>query len=237
MEIKMKTPKKQIIVLIAFNIIVLFGILLFTVAWNSPTRKMAKEKNNLQLIIEEQNVVIKTIKNQLNDIAKEKAIKKQNDKLCLENSMKHLNNKIDPDTQNIIIKSVIEESNKHNLPPLLVLCLIDQESSFNPLAHNSLNATGLMQIIPKYHMNRLKKYNIKKYELFHIKNNIKIGTEILKEYFDKNGNNTVKALQKYVGEVTKGKASNYVRNIINNYISLEIMFSMKNKTVKKESTR
>ena len=104
-----------------------------------------------------------------------------------------------------------------------MICLIHQESSFRPLAENKSGALGLMQIIPKYHQNKIDEMGLKRNELFYIENNIKLGIRILKEYFDSK-ENIVDALQKYVGATVKVNAGNYMEKIINNYITLQLKF-------------
>ena len=149
-----------------------------------------------------------------------------NTKQNLLDSLVYLNPNVDPQIQEQIILSLMTECGKHKLPPLLALCIIKEESNFNPLANNSLNATGLMQVIPKYHQDKIDKQGWKPHEVFFIKNNIFLGCQILKDYFDRS-DNIVKALQKYVGAVNKNNASKYLENIINNYITLEIKFFFK----------
>lgn len=143
--------------------------------------------------------------------------------LNLTKAIDYLNGNVDPMIKEQIVKTVNVECTKVGIPPLLVLCLIKEESNFNPLAHNSLNATGLMQVIPKYHQDKIKENRWSKKEVFYIKNNIKLGTMILKQYFDEKGD-IVSGLQKYVGALHKKKASQYIENIINNYITLQIKF-------------
>ena len=139
------------------------------------------------------------------------------------NSFNHLKSNVDPIVMDKIIDSIIIESNKNDIPALLILCLMFQESSFNHLASNSLNATGLMQIVPKYHQDKIDKFGIENNELFHIDNNIMIGVLILKDYFD-SSENIIEALQKYVGASTKNNASKYIENILNYYISLQMIY-------------
>ncbi len=145
-------------------------------------------------------------------------------KKFLLDSLYYLNPNIDTQIQIQIVESLIVECKKVNLPPLLVLCLIKEESMFNPLAKSSMGAIRLMQIIPKFHNNKITKNKLKPNEVYYIKNNIQLGCEILKEYFN-DKKNIVEALQKYVGAINKKNASKYIENIINNYITLEIMYT------------
>lgn len=174
---------------------------------------------------------------ELNNLTKERdsllVYKKKADNLKqnLMDSFTYLNPNVDPLIKEQIVNSLISECSKVNLPPLLVLCIIKQESNFNPLVKNGIDATGLMQIIPKYHQDKIEAHGWKPHEIFFIKNNILLGTEILKQYFIEEDNNMVKGLQKYVGAIVKSNASKYIENIINDYVSLEVMFFMDNRVI------
>ena len=157
--------------------------------------------------------------NEVTIINKQNAINSEENLLY---AVSFLNQNVDPAISIQIVITAIEQCVKHGLPPLLILCIIKEESNFNPLAQNNLGTVGLMQIIPKYHQSKIDKYKIKRNQLFFIENNIVIGCEILKEYFSDTGN-IVDTLQKYVGATVKENAAQYIENIINNYITLEIM--------------
>lgn len=129
-----------------------------------------------------------------------------------------LNPNVDEIISKQIIKAVIEECDKVYLPPLLILCIINEESKFDQLAVNKSGAKGLMQVITKYHPDKVE--NMKPNEVFFIKNNISIGIRVFKEYFNEYGN-IINALQKYVGATTKDNAREYIENIISNYLTIE----------------
>jgi len=143
-------------------------------------------------------------------------------------ALTHLNPRVDPLIKEQIVDALITESEKQNLPPLLPLCVIRFESNFNPLIKNKLGASGLMQVIPKYHQDKIDEYGWKPHEVFFIENNILLGCQILKEYFETTDNDIGKALQKYVGAIEKKNAGTYIEDIINSYLSLDIIYFMKN---------
>ena len=94
---------------------------------------------------------------------------------------------------------------KYELDPNLILAIIAIESSFNPFAESGAGAQGLMQIMPKYHQEKLQKFDeinpALSYEI-----NIMVGAQILKEYLDAHSSlNT--ALLRYVGVGANGKSS------------------------------
>jgi soluble lytic murein transglycosylase-like protein len=83
------------------------------------------------------------------------------------------------------------------LDPLLVLAVIAIESRFNPIAESVMGAKGLMQIIPKYHLDKLRAAGGED-KVFDPESNIQIGARILQEYVYRGG--TLEAgLQQYNG--------------------------------------
>lgn len=83
------------------------------------------------------------------------------------------------------------------LDPLLVLAVISIESRFNPVAESVMGAKGLMQIIPKFHLEKLAPYGGEEAAL-DPESNILVGTRILQEYVYRTG--TLEAgLQTYNG--------------------------------------
>jgi soluble lytic murein transglycosylase-like protein len=81
--------------------------------------------------------------------------------------------------------------------PLLIIAVMAVESSFNPIAESVAGAKGLMQIIPKYHGDKLKPYGGEQ-AVFDPATNIQVGARILKEYIRSTGNVGI-ALQMYAG--------------------------------------
>ncbi|MCC7485524.1 MAG: lytic transglycosylase domain-containing protein [Burkholderiales bacterium] len=86
---------------------------------------------------------------------------------------------------------------QHGLDPLLIIAVIAIESRFNPIAESMAGARGLMQVIPKYHSDKLEEFGGDK-ALFDPVANIKVGTRILKDYVRLTGN-LGSALQMYAG--------------------------------------
>ena len=106
--------------------------------------------------------------------------------------------KIDPILAKEIATAIEKYSNQYNFPPELIICLIEKESSFRPMAVSKAGCEGLLQINRKFHKEKLKKLNIKGDQIFHIDNNINVGVMILREYYNKT--KTISgALRKYLG--------------------------------------
>src|SRR5690606_23780012 len=73
------------------------------------------------------------------------------------------------------------------LDPLLIIAVISIESSFNPIAESVAGAKGLMQIIPKYHGDKLSEFGGPE-AIYDPVINIHVGAQILKEYIRITGN-------------------------------------------------
>ncbi len=81
--------------------------------------------------------------------------------------------------------------------PLLILAVMAIESRYNPVAESNMGAKGLMQVIPKFHPEKLIEHGGEGALLDpHI--NIQVGAQILREYLRRFGE-TETALQMYAG--------------------------------------
>jgi soluble lytic murein transglycosylase-like protein len=81
--------------------------------------------------------------------------------------------------------------------PLLILAVISVESRFNPIAESTFGAKGLMQVIPKFHKDKLAEHGSDE-ALLDPEVNIKVGSQVLREYLRRFGD-TETALQAYAG--------------------------------------
>ncbi|HJS78944.1 MAG TPA: transglycosylase SLT domain-containing protein [Burkholderiales bacterium] len=84
-----------------------------------------------------------------------------------------------------------------SLDPLLILAVMAIESSYNPIAQSVMGARGLMQVIPKYHPEKLEPHGGEQ-ALLEPTVNILVGAQILREYQRRLGD-TEAALQMYAG--------------------------------------
>lgn len=88
------------------------------------------------------------------------------------------------------------EADKHeHISPELVLAVIQKESSLNAKAASSYGAKGYMQVVKRFHAEKLAKNE----SLTDPKVNIRVGTEILQEYTNLKKGNLRDALAKYSG--------------------------------------
>lgn len=81
--------------------------------------------------------------------------------------------------------------------PLLILAVMAVESRYNPVAESTMGARGLMQVIPKFHGDKLLEHGGET-ALLDPQVNIQVGARILREYLRRFGE-TETALQMYGG--------------------------------------
>lgn len=89
---------------------------------------------------------------------------------------------------------------QENISPLLVVAMMQQESSLNPKAHNAYGAKGLLQVVPRFHKKLLSELHVQ--NLYAPHENILAGTRILASYLRQERGNLVLALQRYGGSKT-----------------------------------
>ncbi|MEP7084627.1 MAG: transglycosylase SLT domain-containing protein, partial [Betaproteobacteria bacterium] len=94
------------------------------------------------------------------------------------------------------IDAAFTEAKRNRLDPLLVIAVIAIESRFNPVAQSDQGATGLMQVIPRFHADKFSAANGE--TVLDPRTNIKVGAQVLKEYIIRAGNESA-GLQLYNG--------------------------------------
>lgn len=103
--------------------------------------------------------------------------------------------------------------------PLLILAVISVESRFNPVAESAFGAKGLMQIIPKFHKEKLVEHGGADDALLDPDVNIQVGAEVLREYIRRFGG-TETALQAYAGAFEEPN-SMYAKQVLSERSRLE----------------
>jgi len=86
---------------------------------------------------------------------------------------------------------------QHSVDPLLILAVMAVESRYNPVAESVVGAKGLMQVMPKFHLDKLLDHGGEP-ALLEPEVNILVGAQILREYQRRLGD-TEAALQMYAG--------------------------------------
>lgn len=116
----------------------------------------------------------------------------------------------DPQQRLELLKLVHFEATRVNLPPELVLAVIDVESNFNSWAISVVGAQGLMQIMPFW----LKEIGRPHDNLLRAETNVRMGCTILRYYIDKERGDITRALGRYNGSLGKNKYPNLVFNAL-----------------------
>ena len=105
----------------------------------------------------------------------------------------------DPAERITILENVHREAARADLPPELVLAVIDTESNFDRFAVSSAGARGLMQVMPFW----LAELNAPDANLFDIQTNLRMGCTILRYYMDMENDQYSPALARYNGSTGK----------------------------------
>ena len=104
-----------------------------------------------------------------------------------------------------------DSAEEHGFDPLLIVAIMAVESSFNPRAVSNMGAQGLMQVIPRYHHDKIGKGQ-GKYALFDPELNVRVGTLVLQEGVQRYGS-LQRALQYYNGSL-KDPHARYTRKVM-----------------------
>ena len=93
---------------------------------------------------------------------------------------------------------------RHSLDPLLILAVMAVESRYNPVAKSDMGAKGLMQVIPRFHLEKLADHG-GELALLEPEVNILVGAQILREYLNR-FRDLETALQMYAGALDEPTA-------------------------------
>ncbi len=110
------------------------------------------------------------------------------------------------------VLAAAEESGRDvGIDPLLIVAIMAVESSFNPKAQSNMGAQGLMQVIPRYHKDKMGDKRGKN-ALFDPEFNVQVGTKVLHEGLQRYGT-MQRALQYYNGAL-KDPEARYTRKVM-----------------------
>ena len=86
---------------------------------------------------------------------------------------------------------------ERRIDPMLVIAIISVESSFNPYSQSVVGAQGLMQVMPRFHQDKIPEWAGEKPFLDPV-SNVHIGTHVLQEAIRRQGS-LMMGLQQYAG--------------------------------------
>lgn len=116
---------------------------------------------------------------------------------------------------NVALEPVLraaEEAGKHvGIDPLLIVAVMAVESSFNPFAESNMGAQGLMQVIPRFHMDKIGDARGKD-ALFDPQLNVRVGTLVLHEGLRRYG--SMQSALQYYGGALKDPEAGYARKVM-----------------------
>ena len=112
----------------------------------------------------------------------------------------------DPAERIELLTLVHMEAKRVELPPELILAVIEVESNFDRYAVSVAGALGLMQIMP-FWLDEIGRPND---NLLHTDTNLRYGCTILRFYYDKEKGDLRRALGRYNGSLGKRKYPNKV---------------------------
>jgi soluble lytic murein transglycosylase-like protein len=99
-----------------------------------------------------------------------------------------------------VVRVAFREGQRYGLDPMLILAVIAVESRFNPDAESEQGAMGLMQVVPRFHPEKIAALGMSSVLLPEA--NIALGTRILRDAIRRGGSDVAAGLQLYNGAVT-----------------------------------
>lgn len=96
------------------------------------------------------------------------------------------------------VQAAFREGQRYGLDPMLILAVIAVESRFNPVAASEQGAVGLMQVVPRFHMEKIAALGVS--SVLVPDANIALGARILKDAIRRGGSDAA-GLQLYNGAV------------------------------------
>jgi soluble lytic murein transglycosylase-like protein len=118
------------------------------------------------------------------------------------------------------VASAYRAGGQFKLDPLLILAVMAVESRYNPVAESNMGAKGLMQVIPKFHQEKLLEHGGEP-ALLDPEVNIQVGAQILREYLRRFGE-VETALQMYAGAFDEPN-SQYAGKVLAERARLELI--------------
>ena len=119
---------------------------------------------------------------------------------------------VTPVKLNLILEQAELNARKYGFDPLLIVAMMAVESSFNPKAQSPRGAQGLMQVIPRYHMDKITPHGEAEDVLFDPRINIQIGTQVLAEGMQRYG--TLRDALQYYGGARKDPKARYSERVL-----------------------
>jgi soluble lytic murein transglycosylase-like protein len=112
----------------------------------------------------------------------------------------------------LIVSAAYLTGRDTGVDPMLILAVMAIESRFNPFAESEMGAQGLMQVIPRYHLDKFEVLGGKDAVLNPVAN-IKVGALILKDYISRFGG-VEAGLKAYSGAAEAEEDGGYASKVL-----------------------
>lgn len=130
--------------------------------------------------------------------------------------LKKVNKSLSNEQAASLVRYVSDAAEEQAVDKRLILAIIRTESRFNSVARSKEGAAGLMQIIPKYHRDKITKASSRfKGGIYHPGVNISVGVQVFKEYSEST-KTLVAALLRYNGS-SKDKSAVFAKRVLAAY--------------------
>lgn len=127
--------------------------------------------------------------------------------------------RVSQDALEPVFMAVQKTAREFTVDPLLIVAVIAVESRFNPLSQSESGAQGLMQLIPRYHRDKLPA-GAGKLPFFDPVINVRVGTMALRDFI-RRGGGIVAGLQLFSGE-TADPGQSYSARVLAEKDRLEV---------------
>lgn len=137
-----------------------------------------------------------------------------------------MGHKLTPEIAERIANATAKEAERHDLPPTLVLALIENESAYDHRAKSGAKCVGLTQLAPATAKEVAKTIGLKRWSLTNIEDNVRIGIWYFAYLIDRYHGHIKKALTAYnvgIGRFEKRgrKVTNYATNVLSRKKDME----------------
>jgi len=105
--------------------------------------------------------------------------------------------RVSPEALLPVFEAAQAAGRERRLDPLLIIAVISIESRFNPFSQSPMGAVGLMQVIPRYHQDKVPNAAVTNPFLDPV-TNVRMGAQILQEAIRRQGG-LIEGLQYYAG--------------------------------------
>jgi len=119
--------------------------------------------------------------------------------------------RVSPEALGPIFEAAQSTGRERSLDPLIIVAIIGIESGFNPFAQSPKGAQGLMQVIPRFHQDKVPE-GAGKLPLFDPVTNVQVGAHVLQEAIRRRGS-LMAGLQQFGGAVDDG-AQSYAAKVL-----------------------